>query len=330
LFPDNRINLGQQVRLIVQNDRCSVYKIQDPTGDGLMTCYQLLPGIVLMHCDMHMSQYLSDLQVNVEMFSIDHCREGRMECRLRSGRALYLVTGTALVHTSEGIMPEFFCPTSHYHGLTLVFFLDEAQESLGSLFAGAALDLRHLRDKFCSDKPPILLPKEKLSCSLFSPLYEVPQSEGGPLQLLKMLELLHYLDSLDISDISENPYFYKTQVEKVKEIERYMMENLEAAHTIQGLSERFAFPSTSLKLCFKGVFGSSIHAYLRAQRMSAAARRLRETGDRVADIAAAVGYENASKFAEAFRACMGTSPNEYRKQTIATLARDQYKKESYV
>jgi AraC-like DNA-binding protein len=329
LFPDHRINLGQQVRLIVQNDRCSVYKIQDPTGDGLMTCYQLLPGIVLMHCDMHMSEYVSDLQVNVEMFSIDHCREGRMECRLRSGRALYLVTGTAMVHTSAGIMPEFFCPTSHYHGLTLVFMLDEAQESLSSLFAGAAIDLRQLRDKFCGDKPPILLPKEKLPCSLFSSLYEVPQKEGGPLQLLKMLELLYYLESLDISGISENPYFYKTQVEKVKEIERYMMENLQAAHTIQSLSERFAFPSTSLKLCFKGVFGSSIHAYLRAQRMSAAAKRLRETGDRVADIAAAVGYENASKFAGAFRACMGTSPNEYRKQTIATMC-DQYKKERHV
>ncbi|MDR1320609.1 MAG: AraC family transcriptional regulator, partial [Gracilibacteraceae bacterium] len=82
MFPDDKIDLGRNVRPVVQNDRCSVYKIQNPTGDGLMTCYRLLPGIVLMHNDMHMSQYFSDLQVKTEMFSIDHCREGRMECRL--------------------------------------------------------------------------------------------------------------------------------------------------------------------------------------------------------------------------------------------------------
>jgi AraC-like DNA-binding protein len=243
-----------------------------------------------------------------------------MECRLTSGLAFYLDTGTAMVHTSDGIMPEFFCPTSHYHGLTLAFVLDEAQESLASLFAGVDIDLRYLRDKFCGGKPPILLPKEKVPCSLFSTLYEAPQNDGRPLQLLKMLELLFYLSGLDISDISEKPYFYKTQVEKVKAVERYMTENLGAAHTIQGLSARFDFPPTSMKLCFKGVFGSSIYAYLRGQRMSAAAKRLRETGDRVADIAAAVGYENASKFAEAFRVCMGRSPSEYRKQSIAALA----------
>jgi AraC-like DNA-binding protein len=76
-----------------------------------------------------------------------------------------------------------------------------------------------------------------------------------------------------------------------------------------------------MKLCFKGVFGSTIYAYLRNQRMSTAAKRLRESRDRIADIAASVGYENASKFAKAFRVCMGTSPNEYRKQTAANSVR---------
>jgi AraC-like DNA-binding protein len=102
-----------------------------------------------------------------------------------------------------------------------------------------------------------------------------------------------------------------------------MTDNLGAAHTIERLSARFDFPPTSMKLCFKGVFGSSVSAYLRSQRMSAAAKRRRETSDRVADIAASVGYENASKFAEVFRVYMDESPNEYRKQTAATGAGNQ-------
>jgi AraC-like DNA-binding protein len=318
VFPDDKINLGQNVQLVVQNDYCSVYKIQHPTGEGLMTCYQLLPGIVMMHCDLHMSQYISGLQVKTEMFSIDHCREGRMECRLANGQVFYLGAGTAVVHTADGIVPEFFCPTSHYHGLTLTFFLDEAQDNLASMFAGVAIDLRCLRDKFCGGKPPFLLTSEKLLNQIFCPLYEVPQNDRGQFHRLKLIELLLCLGDLDISSLSERPYYYKTQVEKIKAIERHMMENLGVAHTIEGLSSRFDFPPTSMKLCFKGVFGNSVYAYLRGQRMSTAAKQLRESNDRVADIAAAVGYENASKFSEAFRACMGKTPTEYRKQTAET------------
>jgi AraC-like DNA-binding protein len=326
VFPENKILLGRQVRPVVQNGRCSVYKIQNSSGDGLMTCYQLLPGIVLMHCDMHMSQYVSDLQVKAEMFTIDHCREGRMECRLSGGPIVYLDAGTAMVHTADGILPEFFCPTAHYHGLTIAFFLEEAQRGLASLVAGVDLDLRRLRDKFCGGKPPFLLPREMVPQSLFSPLYEMPPEDGGPIQHLKLLEILIYLNTLDIAGIGERPYFYKTQVEKVRAIERYMTENLGAAHTIEKLAARFDFPPTSLKLCFKGVFGSSIYRYLRSQRMSAAARRLRETGDRIADIAAAVGYENAGKFAQAFRQHMNQSPREYRKQSAVTGAENPIRK----
>jgi AraC-like DNA-binding protein len=312
LFSDDEVYLGRNVRLVVQNDRCSVYKNQNSTGEGLMTCYQLLPGIVLMHCDIHMSQYTSDLRVNTEMFSIDHCREGRMECRLTDGASIYLDLGCAIVHTSDGIMPEFSCPTSHYHGLTLAFFIEEAQESLASLYYGVGIDLRRLRDKFCKGKLPILLPKEMIPDSLFSLLYEAPESDGEQFHRLKILEILLYMSELNIADINEKPYFYRAQVDKAKAIERYMTDNLSAAHTIESLSARFDFPPTSMKLCFKGVFGSSIYAYLRKQRMSAAAKRLRESDERVADIAAAVGYENASKFAGAFRACMGKTPSEYR------------------
>jgi AraC-like DNA-binding protein len=320
LFPDEQINLGKNVRPLVQSEWCSVYKIQDSLGDGLMTCYQLLPGIILMHCDMHMKQYRSDMRVSTEMFSIDHCREGRMECHLTSGPIVYLDRGCAVVHTADEFMPEFFCPTSHYHGLTLVFFLEEAQSSLSSLFAGTAINLRSIRDKFCDDKPPVLLPKEKMPGSLFSPLYEAPSREVLSLHRLKLLELLLYLNDLDISGISERPYFYKTQVDKAKAIEAYMRENLAFPHTIKSLSVRFDFPSTSMKLCFKAVFGDSIYAYLRSQRMSTAAKRLRESRERVADIAKSVGYENASKFAEAFCACMGKTPSEYRRQVAVTTA----------
>ncbi|MDR2672296.1 MAG: AraC family transcriptional regulator [Coriobacteriales bacterium] len=326
---EGKVFLGTNIHLIISNEHCEVYKVQNSTGEGLMTCYHLLPGIVMMHCDIHMLYYRSDLQAMTEMFSLDHCREGRMECQLVSGPVLYLDAGSALVHDSEGFHPDFVCPTSHFHGLTIVFFIEEAQRSLKAMFDDFDVDLQSIRNKFCGDRPPFILPKGKLPEQIFNSLYEVAGGAGTSLHRLKVMEILLLLDELDVSEVAKTPYFYKTQVEKAKAIERYLSENLSRHHTIEDLSLRFGFPATSMKLCFKGVFGSSIYAYVRNQRMSTAAMMLRQSQARVTDIAAAVGYENASKFSKAFRAVMGASPNEYRKQSVES-AIQQAKEGSHV
>ena len=46
--------------------------------------------------------------------------------------------------------------------------------------------------------------------------------------------------------------------------------------------------------------------------MHGAAELLRSTDRTVLDIAGQFGYDNASKFARAFRDVIGVSPNEYR------------------
>lgn len=111
-----------------------------------------------------------------------------------------------------------------------------------------------------------------------------------------MFELLLFLDALEVAQKSaERPYFYKTQVEKVKAIVRLLTDNLERHYTLKELSERFEFPLTSMKLCFKGVYGTSIYAYMKEYRMNAAALMLQKTNENVVSIANRVGYENPSK-----------------------------------
>ena len=53
-------------------------------------------------------------------------------------------------------------------------------------------------------------------------------------------------------------------------------------------------------------------AFLRAQKMHGAARLLRTGARTVLDIAGQFGYDNASKFAKAFRSVIGVSPSAYR------------------
>ena len=63
---------------------------------------------------------------------------------------------------------------------------------------------------------------------------------------------------------------------------------------------------------FRGVYGMTPAAFLRAQKMHAAALLLRESDRTVLDIASQFGYDNASKFAKAFRDVIGVPPNSYR------------------
>jgi AraC-like DNA-binding protein len=70
--------------------------------------------------------------------------------------------------------------------------------------------------------------------------------------------------------------------------------------------ERFAFAHA-----FRRAVGRSPHAELRAQRLAAAAGRLRTDRERVIDIAFGSGFGSLSSFNRSFRRVYGMSPSEY-------------------
>lgn len=70
-----------------------------------------------------------------------------------------------------------------------------------------------------------------------------------------------------------------------------------------------------IKKTFKGVYGVSIGAYIRVQKMESAAYMLEYTDKTILEIANEHGYDNSSKFASAFRAVKGSNPTQYRNAT---------------
>ncbi len=105
----------------------------------------------------------------------------------------------------------------------------------------------------------------------------------------------------------------KTNEKLAHEICRYLTEHMESRITIQMLSERFHVSGTGIKCAFKSVYGESVYAYIRKQKMLSAAKELKTTDKSVLEIAGSYGYDNGSKFAKAFRDCVGMSPLAYRK-----------------
>ena len=312
----NKIFVGKNMTIAKQTASYTVYRMQDETGEGSMTCYGLFPGIDIMFNDFHMQTCFSEFKAKVDMIGIDHCREGRIEWEYQSS-CLYLQRGDLQINAKEHHTLGFGFPLRHYHGATVAIYVDEAEKTLTGIFDGFPVDLKALREKFCIDRAPFILRDEEHISHIFSGIYYAPDGVRIDYLRLKVLELLLLLKDMDARTAAEKPaYFPIKQVGTIKEIMKYITGNLDRNITQQELSRKFSIPLTSMKLCFKGVYGMSIYDFIRSYRMQAAALMLRESEENIAAIAGRVGYDNASKFASAFKSEIGVSPGGYRKTAV--------------
>ena len=109
----------------------------------------------------------------------------------------------------------------------------------------------------------------------------------------------------------------EVELETIRRVHEALTADLSSRITIDELSRRFLMNPSTMKEVFKTVYGQSIAAHIREHRMERAAELLRETDASMAEIAAAIGYESASKFSAEFRKAYGALPTEYRRAARA-------------
>lgn len=313
----DKIFCGNNITVIESYEDFTIYKMEDAKGEGTMTCYNVFPGIDLIYNDFHMESCISEFQKKVEMIGIDHCREGRIEWEFNNNSYMYLQEGDMQINTRDHHAIGFGFPLKHYHGITVAIYIEEASKTLCNILDGFSVDLQDLSEKFRSSEVPFIMRTDDSIKHIFSELYRVPDKVRKNYFKIKVLELLLFLSVLDVPiNSGERPYFPKKQVDKVKAIMKYITGNIDKHFTLNELSLQFNIPLTSLKICFKGVYGTSIYAYMRSYRMHAAAVMLRETNESIISIAGKVGYNNPSKFAAAFKEIMGMTPAKYQKHFV--------------
>lgn len=80
---------------------------------------------------------------------------------------------------------------------------------------------------------------------------------------------------------------------------------------LENIAEKVGISPTGLKTGFKQVYGASIYKYFRSQKMKIAFSILNQNKDiQIKVLAAQMGYDNAAKFAAAFKDEMGFLPSE--------------------
>lgn len=295
----------------------SIYRSQDSTGDCEVTVYPVFSGIELVYYDVHMQSCDINLAKGREMLIITHCQEGRIEFEYKNGEYLYLASGDLSIQKNTENIRHRYCPLSHYHGVSVAIDMNRVPRCFSCILDDVFVSPEELEMKFCSEKPYSIM-RENISIEhIFSELYSVPENIRKGYHKVKVLELLLFLSGLEYKGESEERrYFSRSQVTAAKEAKKHLLAHLDEHITITELADMLGISSTSLKICFKGVYGDTINGYITNCKMQKAASLLKNTDKSVLEIAGIVGYNNGSKFAGAFRRVMNKSPNEYRKSLV--------------
>ncbi|MFQ9054116.1 MAG: helix-turn-helix domain-containing protein [Oscillospiraceae bacterium] len=205
-------------------------------------------------------------------------------------------------------------PTGHYHGITVTVDPGLAPRCLSCFLEDVEVQPAALAEKFCAAGGYFAARSSRRVEHVFSELYQVPEDLRRGYLKVKILELLLFLSALEVpaQPQAAAPGLSRGQVSLARKTADYLLANTESKVTVQELSRHFGASAAQIQASFRGVYGRSPAAWLRLQKMHGAAELLRSTDRTVLDIAGQFGYDNASKFARAFRDVIGVSPNEYR------------------
>lgn len=299
----------EAVRLL---ENVTLYRAKDCEGEGSMLSYEVFPGVFVNFNNFHMEKFNSQYTPQEHVFCVDHCLEGRLEWSTDYGY-IYLGAGNVYVDNRKSHMGEFSFPLHHYHGVTICFDMGSAERSIAEAAPGIYVNLRGVSKKFSLDRP-VLLRADTALQNFFANIYQIPKEQRMEYFKTKILELLILLEGLEPSKTKgERGYFSSAVVQKVKKAKEFMQKNIGSRYTQEQLSEKFDIPLTTLKTCFKEIYGDSMYSFVRTMRMNMAATSIVQTKKSITEIAAEIGYDNESKFAAAFRSVIGMTPSQYRK-----------------
>lgn len=317
--PVSKVTIGDREYTVSKQacqDGATTYSFVDNNGDSQMKIYNLSPGIKLTHHSVHTDRSYLGAAKKGNVIEIHHCREGRMECSYEDGY-LYLMPGDLAIGMQNGIrrdMKGYVFPLRHYHGITITINTDIAPKCFSCFLKDVNVQPLKVAHKLCEESAWFIIRAKDYIEHLFSEMYSVPCGNAKGYYKIKVLELLLVLSGIDPNENRLNTYTLSgSQVELAKRAASYIAYNMDSNISVALLSQKFHVSATHLQNAFKGVFGVPVFSYIRIHKMKAAALQLVRTDKTVMEIANECGYDNASKFASAFREIMNETPLEYRK-----------------
>ncbi|CAH0121666.1 HTH-type transcriptional activator RhaR [Paenibacillus sp. CECT 9249] len=298
--------------IIARDNDHVVYRLDPKDGQGNASVYSVLPGVEVISFHFQTSRYIPTLHSKRNILELNHCQEGRAECRMKDGCLQYIGEGDLFMNTMSNHSHCIELPLGHYKGINITIDLEKLTGQLAEYLPDFPIDVSELANRFfVNDECYFIQAKEEIQ-HIFCGMYSVPIEARTAYYRLKVLEVLFYLYYFDVAGENQKKFYARQQVDTIKQIKKKMTEEIDRRFTIEELAQQYCISPTVLKATFKGVYGVSIAAYMKEHRVRQAASMLLQTRQSIGDIASAVGYKSQSKFGAAFKEIYNMSPLEYR------------------
>ena len=107
----------------------------------------------------------------------------------------------------------------------------------------------------------------------------------------------------------------------IEEIDICIKEHNDEVLTLKRLADKLNYSEYYFSVKFREISGMKFRDYLRYRRLAFALKRIRDTDDRILDIALDYGFSSNEAFSRAFKDAYGITPSEYRKNPKLVVLR---------
>lgn len=315
----NRMFQGYQVSGVSVEGEETVLSIKNETGSGTMGCYNVFPGIFLVYNHMVMDSCYQKVKPVSGFLQMNHCRRGCFEFELETGSRCFMGEGDLAVNDPETLMVVHSrFPLGKYEGVTIMMELEPASKWLEQNVPWANINLYEMKRRLGIQDAAFMVRASAGIRHIFDELYKVDERIRRPYIILKIVELIMFLTLTAEEKREYLPRFSPAVADGTKAVHEYLAKHPLERLTLAELSAKFHIAETSLKCCFKAIYGQTPGTFLRGERLKIGARLLIESPEMsIGEIALQAGYENPSKFARAFKAMFGETPLAYRHKGIS-------------
>ena len=293
------------------NDK-SIVEIGENAKYGKMETYSIFPGIVIAYMDMtidNIGDVFVEEKITHRLLEINHCSDGRYAYMVGDDKIIYFGKGDLSVSIYELTKTLSDFPLGYYKGLEIFIDVDVANDYVKEYIPD--FDLIEFYEDLKRNKGYVLARANEKIDHVIGELYCVDERIQESYFKLKCIELLLFFS---ITKFSENESILsQKQVEMVENVKNDLISDLESKITIDELAVKYDVSKTTLKNCFKEVYGKPIFKWRKEYKLDYACRLIEESQYSISDISKMVGYSSPSKFGQAFKDYVGCTPSEYNK-----------------
>lgn len=280
---------------------------------GKMETYSIFPGIILSYIDMHvenMENVFFEDNISSRMLEINHCASGRYAYQVGDDRIIYFEKGDLCISISDVTKSVSDFPLGYYKGLEIFMDIDVANEYIKRYLPD--FDIVEFYEGLKKSNGYVLVRANERIDHVIGELYDVDERIKLDYFRLKCIELMLFFSITEFRD-NDKISLSRKQADIVENVKNDLINDLESQITIDELASKYAISKTSLKNCFREVYGKPIFRWRKEYRLDYACKLIEQDELTISEISKRVGYSSPSKFSQAFKDYVGCTPSEFRK-----------------